>query len=99
MLRLPLTLKVRRITRTAQHVEVEALIVDADGTSVRALPITTGRRSAAEVASILQSAVDGLAKSLHSQGHAALDARATEEETELDFEALAKREFTGSVAT
>jgi hypothetical protein len=99
MFKLPLTLKVRRITRTDQHVEVEAFVVDADGVSVQAFPLNTGRRNAAEVAGILQSSVDSLAKSLHRRGKASLGEATTDAETEADFEALKQRQFIGSVST
>ena len=98
--KLPLTLKVRRVTRTPQAIEIESHVEDADGVSVQAVPLSVGgHRTVAEVCQILQSHVEQVAKSLHRRGLATTQAAPAVPETDDDFNALTTRQFTGSVST
>jgi hypothetical protein len=101
MFKLPLKLKVVGIERNEGGVHVNCNIVDSEGSSVQYVPVTVGPKTpAAGLCAILQSRINQLAEVMHKQGLVVLAAEGqTEEETEVELQALVGREFTGSVAT
>ncbi len=93
-IRLPLTLKVRAVRRSAEALQVESIVTDAKGESVGFVPLTMGpKTSAASACASLQHHVTGMAEAIRKTGKAEVPEVGDEEE---DDQALVGREFSGS---
>ena len=94
--KLPLTLKIRSVRRGPVALEVDAVVVDASGTSVKSDSITMHpKASVAAVCAMLQNHVTVLAQSMHKRGMAVIPS--TPEGQQEDDTKLAGAEFVGSV--
>ena len=93
-IRLPLTLKVRDVRRSADVLEVESVVTDAAGVSVGAVPLSMHPKTSVSAAcAMLQHHVKCMAESMLKNGRASTSL--PEGETE-DDSALIGREFSGS---
>jgi hypothetical protein len=71
--KLPLTMKVRSVRRGPEALEVDAVIVDADGTSVKSDSVTMHpKASVAAACAMLQNHITVLAQSMHKRGAAVI---------------------------
>jgi hypothetical protein len=95
--RLPLKLTIRSVTQDARSVHVDALVTDADGVSVRFMPIDMNSKTTpAEVIAILQATVTDMAVQMNKRKEAVLDQKPA---TEQDFKSLVGQVLQGSVAS
>lgn len=70
---LPLSMKVREVRTTKLHIDVDCVVVDAEGRSVQFLPLSMDiKTTVAEVEAILQATVKQTAESVHARGAAIL---------------------------
>ena len=95
---LPLTLTPRAVHTTTRHIDVECLIVDAQGKSVQFLPLSVDiRTSVAELDAILQQTITQIAASLFAR-QAAVLLPPTQMQDAPALQAIVGRDYKGSVA-
>ena len=96
--KLPLKMTVRSVRRGPLALEVDVVVVDADGASVKSDSITMNPKSSvAAVCAMLQNHVAVLAQSMHKRGKAAIYSAPDGQQE--DDSRLNGAEFIGSVAT
>jgi len=96
--KLPLTMKIRSVRRGPVALAVDAVVVDADGTSVKSDSVTMHpKASVAAACAMLQNHITVLAVSMHKRGVAVIPP--VPEGQQEDDTKLTGAEFVGSVVT
>lgn len=98
-MKLPFVLTIRAVHSSADSLDLDCVVHDADGESVQSVPIaTSARRTAAEACAMAQRYVDDLARVAYQQGRAELETTLDGDELTESHNSLVGKTFTGSIA-